>query len=200
MAGEARVISYLRGKRACRLQMASRAIFFQHRVRFAHAAAGIDAMIAGKAAPRNPHQCEQRQQEAQPEFRALQQRRPLEIVEVDALREFFCGACPCHVFPCPPEITNNCIFFVGAQHAAPLQARSIYSPPKCREDTQSVAKRHHRVNGAEQDQCERKRDVQQQPPVQPVMKAFLAGKLPRFVANVLEVRKRNVRRGRQQRA
>src|SRR2546422_10955235 len=52
MAGEARVICYLRGKRACRSQMASRAIFFQHRVRFAHAASGIDAMIAGKAAPR----------------------------------------------------------------------------------------------------------------------------------------------------
>src|SRR5467141_4662310 len=54
-------------------------------------------MVAGKSAPRNPSQCEQRQQQADPEFRALQWRLPLEIVEVDALRELFCCACACHV-------------------------------------------------------------------------------------------------------
>ena len=58
-------------------------------------------MVAGKSAPRNPSQCEQRQQQADPEFRALQWRLPLEIIEVDALREFFSRACACHFFRRP---------------------------------------------------------------------------------------------------
>ncbi len=39
-------------------------------------------------------------EDAQPEFGALQWRRSLEVVEIDALREFFCGASSGHV-SCP---------------------------------------------------------------------------------------------------
>ncbi len=51
VAAEASGVSCFRGKCAGSSQVASSALFFQHRVRFAHAAAGIDAIIAGKAAP-----------------------------------------------------------------------------------------------------------------------------------------------------
>src|SRR5260370_41936033 len=66
--------------------------------------------------------------------------------------------------------------------------------------TSSISQGHDRVNGAEQNQCQRKRDVQQQPAMQPTMQAFLACKLPCFVANVFKVCKRSVRRSGQQRA
>ena len=97
VAVEASGVRRFRGECARRSQVAGSAIFFEHRVRFAHAAAGIDAMIARKSAPGNPNQCEKRQREAKPEFRTLQRRRPFEIVEVDALRQLFCCACACHV-------------------------------------------------------------------------------------------------------
>src|SRR5215831_12959863 len=58
--------------------------------------------------------------------------------------------------------------------------------------------RHHRVDGAEQDQCKRKRYVHQQPGVQPAMQLFLATKLARFLANIFQVVERGVRRGGQQ--
>src|SRR4029077_8839261 len=87
VAVEASGVSRFRGKCAFSSQVASRAVFFQHRMCFAHAGAGIDAMIARKPAPHNPNQREQRHHEAEPEFRTLQRRRPLEIVEVDALCE-----------------------------------------------------------------------------------------------------------------
>src|SRR6266852_4242454 len=64
--------------------------------------------------------------------------------------------------------------------------------------TSSISQRHHRMNGAKQNQCQRKRDVQQQPSVQPMMQAFLTRKLASFVANVFKVRERSVRRSRQQ--
>ena len=46
VAVEASSVSRLRGKCSRRSKVAGSAILFQHRVRFAHAAAGIDAMIA----------------------------------------------------------------------------------------------------------------------------------------------------------
>jgi hypothetical protein len=96
VTGEASGVSRFRGKCACRSQMAGSAIFFEHRVRFAHAAAGIDAMIARKTAPGNPNQSEKRQREAKPEFGTLQRRRPFEIIEVNPLRELFCCSCSRH--------------------------------------------------------------------------------------------------------
>jgi hypothetical protein len=147
-------VRHFGGKCACRSQVACSAIFFQHRMRFAHAAAGVDAMITRKAAPGNPNHGKQRQREAKPEFGALQRCRPFEIVEVNALRELFCCTCSCH--------------------------SSLA--------TSLIAERHDCVNSAEQNQCQRKRDVQQQPAVQPVMQTFLTSKLPRFVANVFKIR------------
>ena len=146
VAGQASVVGGLRGKRAGLLDVARSAFFFEDRVCLGHPAAGIDAMVAGKTARCDPNECKQRQQQAEPEFRALQRRRPLEIIEVDALREFLCCACACHVF--------------------------------------LVAQRHHGVNGAEQNQCERERDMQEQPVMQPMMQSLLTSELPRFVANV----------------
>lgn len=153
VAVETRAVRHFSGKCARRSQVACSAIFFQYRMRFAHATAGIDAMIARKAAPGNPNQGEQRQREAKPKFGALQRRRPFEIVEVNALRELFCCSCSCH--------------------------SSLA--------TSLIAERHDCVNSAEQNQCERKGDVQQQPAMQPVMQTFLVRKLPRFVANVFKV-------------
>ena len=95
---EAGRVGSLGGKCAGLLHMAAGAFLFEDGVSFRHASAGIHAVITGKAAPGDPHQCQQRQQQAQPEFGSLQRRRPLEIVEVDALREFLGCACACHVF------------------------------------------------------------------------------------------------------
>ncbi len=104
-------------------------------------------MVAGETTPGDPDQREQRQQKAEPEFRALERGRPLEIIEVDALGEFLCCACACHVLSL-------------------------------------VVQRHHGMNGAEQDQRERKRNVEKQPVMQPVVQQLLAPELPRFVANI----------------
>src|SRR6266436_1464049 len=64
--------------------------------------------------------------------------------------------------------------------------------------TSLISQRHERVNGAEQNQCERKRNMQQQPAMQPVVQTFLAPKLARFVANVFKVRERGLRGRRKQ--
>src|SRR6266403_5969291 len=110
MAVEASGVSRLHGKCTYRSQVASSAFFLQHRMRFAHAAAGIDAMIAIKAAPGNPNQRDQRKQEAKPELGTLQRRRPFEIIEVDALRKLFCCACACHVSLYPPYLAEQLHF------------------------------------------------------------------------------------------
>lgn len=122
VTGQASVVGGLCGKRAGLLHVAGGAFLFEDRVRLGHSPAGIDAVVTGKAVPCDPNERKQRQQKAEPEFRALQRRRPLEIVKVDALRELFCCACAWHVF--------------------------------------LVAQRHHGMNGAEQNQCERERDMQ----------------------------------------
>ena len=87
------------GKRAHLLHMAGSTFFLEDGVGSGHPAAGIHTMITGKTMPDDPDQREQGKQEAKPEFRALQRGRPLEIVEVDALGEFLCCACACHVSP-----------------------------------------------------------------------------------------------------
>src|SRR5262245_54752893 len=50
-----------------------------------------------------------------------------------------------------------------------------------------VAQRHDGVDGTEQDQRERERDVEKEPAVEPVVQALLAEKLAGFVADVLQV-------------
>ena len=99
VAGETGVAGGFCGKGPGLLHMAGDALFFENGVDSGHPAAGVHTMVAGKTTPGDPDQREQRQQEAEPEFRAFQRRRPLEIVEVDALGEFLCCACACHVSP-----------------------------------------------------------------------------------------------------
>jgi len=105
-------------------------------MRFREPPAAVNARIFKNRPFPTPNQRQQRQQHAEPEFRALQRRRPLEIIQVDPLRQFFRCPCACHV-------------------------------------VLLVAQRHHRVNRAEQNERERKRNVHQQPPVQPVMQPRL---------------------------
>ena len=84
------------------------ALFFENGVRFGEPAAAVNAGVLEKGAFGDPQEREQRQQEAEPEFGAFQRRRPLEIVEVDTLGEFFCCACACHVFKlCSKSYTNE---------------------------------------------------------------------------------------------
>lgn len=64
----------------------------------------------------------------------------------------------------------------------------------------SIAKCHKRMDDAKQNQRERKRDVYQQPAVEPAVQLLLASELARFVTNVFEVAKRDMSRGRQQSA
>src|SRR6267142_6681827 len=96
MAAQASGVGSLSGKCAGSLQMPRRAFSFEHGVRCAHAARRIDAIISGKSSPRDPEERDQWQQQAEQEFGALQRRRPLEIVEVDTLREFLRCTCSCH--------------------------------------------------------------------------------------------------------
>jgi hypothetical protein len=80
--------------------MTRRALGFEHSVRRGHAAAAVDPRIFVERVPGNPQYGQDRREKTQPELGALQWSRPLEIVEIDALREFFGGACSSHVvFP-----------------------------------------------------------------------------------------------------
>src|ERR1700688_1785407 len=63
-----------------------------------------------------------------------------------------------------------------------------------------ISQRHHGMDGAEQNQRERKRDVQQQPAVQPEMQMGLPGELAFLFANTFQVLDRRVKRSRRQRS
>jgi len=65
-------------------------------MRARQAAAGVDAMVAGKSAPDDPEQRKQRQRQAEPKSGTLERRRPLEIIEVDALCEVLGCSCSRH--------------------------------------------------------------------------------------------------------
>src|SRR5215472_3568869 len=125
-------------------------------------------MVARNAAPDNPQKREKRHSQAKQEFGVLERCRPLEVVEVDALRELL--GCPrsCH------WLANLTI--------------------------SSIAQRHDRMYRAEQNQRERKRNVQQHPAVQPAVQLLLACKLAGLLANVFEVGERAVRPAGQQSA
>src|SRR5260370_38510895 len=81
---EASVVCRFRGKCASLLRVARGAFFFEDSVRFRHSPATVNPRIPGKGALSDPNPREQRKQEAEPEFRALQRRRPLELIEADA--------------------------------------------------------------------------------------------------------------------
>ena len=80
--------------------MTRRALRFEDGVRRGHAAAAVYTSIFVERVPRNPHDRQNWYKKAQPELGTFQRRRSLKIVEIDALREFFGGACSSHVvFP-----------------------------------------------------------------------------------------------------
>ena len=94
-------------------------------------------MVARNAASDDPQKREKRSEEAEPEFGVLERRRPLEVVQVDALRELLGCSRSCH------WLTTLAKF--------------------------SIAQRHDGMYGAEQNERERKRNVHQQPAVQPMV-------------------------------
>src|SRR5262245_35659767 len=85
MAGEAGGIFGLGAEVTGLLDVAGGTLRFENGVRFAEAPAGIDAGIALGEVIRDPEESDKRKQKAEPEFGALEPRRPFEIVEVDAL-------------------------------------------------------------------------------------------------------------------
>jgi hypothetical protein len=99
VAGEASRVCDVSGELASLPQVADRAFFFEDSVRPRESAAAVNPRVFKNAALGDPDERKQRQQDAEPQFGALQRRRPLEIVEVDTLREFFSRAGACHVFP-----------------------------------------------------------------------------------------------------
>lgn len=77
--------------------MARRALFFQDGVWRGHAATAVHARISVKPVPGNPHDRQSRQKNTQKQLGAFQRSRSLEVVEIDALGEFFGGARSSHV-------------------------------------------------------------------------------------------------------
>src|ERR1700730_17677150 len=90
VAVETSAVGSLGGKCAGFLRVTCNTFFFENGMSFRHTPSPVSTIVSGKTAPRDPVESEQGQQEAEPEFCALQRRRPLEIVKVDALGEFFC--------------------------------------------------------------------------------------------------------------
>ncbi len=154
VASEAGAVHGSGRKFPCFLEMADGALFFEDRMGAAHPPARIDPGIARNSAPDNPPQGKQRYQHGQEEFRALVGCRPREIVQVDALRQLFCCASPRHFL-----------------YSSRAKIRLL------------IAKRHYGVNRSQNQQGQRKRDVQQQPSMQPVVQTLLPQKLARFIAN-----------------
>jgi len=68
------------------LDVTRRALRFEDGVRRGHAAAAVDPRIFVERVPENPHYRQGRREKTQPELGAFQRSRPLEIVEIDALR------------------------------------------------------------------------------------------------------------------
>ena len=92
VAGEAGAIGGSCGKRFGLAQMAGGALFFQNGVGTRQAAAAVDVGIARHAFFCDPKESQQKEHKADPQFGALERRRPLEIIEVDALCESLCRA------------------------------------------------------------------------------------------------------------
>src|SRR6516225_4720743 len=69
--------------------MAGGTLFFEHGVGGAHASARVDAGISGEGVQGDPSDGEHGDEDTQRKLRALEGRGAPEIVQVDALREFF---------------------------------------------------------------------------------------------------------------
>src|SRR5260370_38957531 len=96
VAIEASVDGYFRGKCAGCLDVARGTFIFKNGVWLGQMPAAVNARVFQDSTFGDPEESEQRQQEAEPEFRALQRRRPLGIIRVDTLPRFFCCSCSRH--------------------------------------------------------------------------------------------------------
>lgn len=96
VAIEAGVIGSFCRKLSRLAHMTGRALFFEDRMSTGQAAAAVHAGITGQAFFSDPRESKQQQHNAEPKLGALERCRPLEIVEVDALREIFSCACASH--------------------------------------------------------------------------------------------------------
>src|SRR5258708_12873866 len=88
VAVETSVVPHFRGKCAGCLDVARGTFIFENSVCLGQTSAAVNAGVFQNRALGDPQEREQRQQDAEPEFHALQSRRPFEIIEVDALRQF----------------------------------------------------------------------------------------------------------------
>ena len=70
--------------------MARAALLREYRVREGQGAAAVDAIVMDQRIPSQPNQREQRKADGQDRTQAPERVRALEVVHVDALREFFC--------------------------------------------------------------------------------------------------------------
>ena len=112
-------------------QMAGRTLLGQNRVRGGQTSGGVHAAVAADAVPRDPQDGERRRRNGKQKSPAAQRARPLEIVEIDALREFLGCACSRQEF-WPSSVLNSkagykCnIRFVGRSFSS-----DIYSFSNC---------------------------------------------------------------------
>ncbi len=107
--------------------MAEVTLLFKNSVRLGKTAAAVNERALEKSAPGDPKESEQGKQQAEPEFRALQRRRPFEIVEVDALSQLLC---------CPRSrhsslATRHFFNIAGPSPHAPRQAKSVPAKAGC---------------------------------------------------------------------
>jgi hypothetical protein len=89
VAIEAGAVGSFYGKNAGLLNVAGGTLFFKNGMCPRQAAGAVDAGIAGQALFGDPKDSQQREKEAEPELGPLERRRPLEIVQVDALGKLF---------------------------------------------------------------------------------------------------------------
>src|SRR5205807_1781743 len=116
-------------------------------------------MVARNAAADDPQKREKRHEEAEPEFRALERRRPLEVMEVDALRELLGCPCSCHSLAtlARTRTTKQLAQRIDLHYfkrPTPLKCELLGCPCSCHSlatlAASSVAQRHDGMHGAEQ--------------------------------------------------
>ena len=107
VAGEAFLVGDFLAEKSRLRDVARGALPGQHRVRGRQRARRINAPVAAHSVPREPHERERRQRHRQPKRPASQRARPLEIFQVDPLREFLGCACSRHVETLAP-IPSGC--------------------------------------------------------------------------------------------
>lgn len=86
----ARLVGGLGAERTRFFQVAGAALCRQHRVSGGHFAAAIETAVAGERIPAQPQQCNCRNADGKYGTQTPEGMRMLEIIQVDALRQFFC--------------------------------------------------------------------------------------------------------------